>query len=439
MNIAAWSNSTKHWAEAGNSSGIFLQIVLTRACHGSYHRLFSGCSMIWNYLAMNLPEMRVEVSPQSATSMQDDSKGRWRAEPSQREILMLWLATCVIFVAAVAALKNYFAFVNDFGDSSAYMSVASAIRHWNFHGLTIKQFWGLPYAMAFFSRLTGMTDRAALLLICFASSLASVVIAYRLWGGWIAGFFAILNFDWMQRSYLGGSEPLFVALLFASFFAVRKERWWLAALLAACATTVRPLGFFALVGIGLVLLWRRDFRNLLPAIAIGLMIGILYVLPLKTQVGDPLATVHSYVNPQWQGGWLFGFPFYAIIKGTVTEGAPWTNLVLSFGWIFLVLIAIVVMIGSQKFREYARAHPVEMIFLIPYLSSLYTYNYPHWARGNFARFAIPIIPFVLLALYRWIPKDRRLLWGLCVVTSAFAAASALGVVNVVGLIRRAIG
>jgi hypothetical protein len=371
--------------------------------------------------------------------MQDVPKVESSVEPSQREILLLWLATCVIFVAAVAALKNYFAFVDDFADSSAYMSVASAIRRWDFHGLTIKQFWGLPYAMAFLSRVTGISDRTALLLICCVSSLASVAIAYRLWGGWIAGFFAILSFDWMQRSYLGGSEPLFVALLFASFLAVRKERWGLAALLAACATTVRPLGFFALLGIGLVLLWRKDFRNVLPAVAIGLAIGALYVLPLKTQLGDPLATVHSYVSPQWQGGWLFGFPFYAIIKGTLTEGAPVTNLVLSFGWIFLVLIAAVVMIASREFREYARSHPVEIIFLVPYIWSLYTYNYPHWARGNFARFAIPIVPFVLLALYRWIPKDRRLLWGLCMVTSALAAASALGVVNVVSLIRHAIG
>ena len=64
---------------------------------------------------------------------------------------------------------------------------------------------------------------------------------FRLWGGWVAGFFAILNFDWMQRSYLGGSEPLFVALLFASFLAIRKERWWLACVLASLSTVVRPL------------------------------------------------------------------------------------------------------------------------------------------------------------------------------------------------------
>lgn len=364
---------------------------------------------------------------------------KWGAEPSLGEIMMLWVLTCLIFVAVVTRFSNYFALVDNSGDCSAYMAIASAIRHWNFHGVTVKQFWGLPYAMAALSLSIGVSERTALLLICFGSSLASVLIAFRLWGGWVAGFFAILNFDWMQRSYLGGSEPLFVALLFASFLAIRKERWWLASLLASLAIVVRPLGIFALAGIGLVLLWKRDYRRLAPAVAIGMAIGILYALPLAKQFNDPLATVHSYVNPEWQGGWLFGFPFYAIMKGTLTEPAPWSNLILSFGWILLVLIAVAVMIWSSKFRKYAREHPVEILFLIPYIWCLYTYNYPHWARGSFQRFSIPILPFVLIALSRWIPKDRRVLWAAGTVMTVLAAASGVGLVNVLGLIRRAIG
>jgi hypothetical protein len=105
------------------------------------------------------------------------------------------------------------------------------------------------------------------------SSVVGTVLAFRLWGGWIAGFFAVLNFEWMQRSCLGGSEPLFVVLLFASFLAVRRERWILAALLASFSTTVRPLGFLALAGIGLTLLWKREYRTLSIAVAVGAAIG----------------------------------------------------------------------------------------------------------------------------------------------------------------------
>jgi hypothetical protein len=359
--------------------------------------------------------------------------------PSEVELASLVLVSFVVFIAVVMLARSYSVAVDNFGDSSAYMRLASAIRHWDFSGIIIKQFWGLPYAMAGLSKLTGLSDRTALLVFSFLPSLAAALFARRLWDGWIAGFFAVLNFDWMQRSCLGGSEPLFVCLLFGAFWSVRRQRWLLASLLASLATVVRPLGLFALLGIGLTLLWKRQFRTFAMATAIGLFVGVLYAMPLARHFGDPLATVNSYHSPEWQGGWLFGFPFYAIVKGTLLYPAPWTNLVLSFGWIFLVLIAVVMMVKSNEFRAYCGDHTVEAAFLVPYLWCLFTYNYPYWARGNFARFAIPILPFVLLALHRWLPRDRRVLWTLGVVCSLLAASSALGVMNVVHAIRQAIG
>jgi hypothetical protein len=359
--------------------------------------------------------------------------------PSQTEIASLVALSFVLFISIVALARNYAAAVDNFGDSAAYMSLASAIRRWDFHGVAIKQFWGLPYAMAALSMLTGLSDRTALLLFSLVPSLLSGLLAWRLWDGWIAGYFAILNFDWMQRSCLGGSEALFVCLLLGAFVAVRQRRWLLASLLASFATVVRPLGLFVLLGIGLTLLRKRDFRKFATATATGLFVGVLYALPLATHFGDPLATVNSYQNKQWQGGWLFGFPFYAIIKGTLIYPAPWTNLVLSFGWIFLVLGAVVMMVRSNEFRAYCRVHTVEALFLVPYLWCLFTYNYPYWARGNFARFTIPILPFVLVALYPWLPKDRRILWGIGVVAPVLAAISALGVVNFVHMLQSAIG
>jgi hypothetical protein len=191
---------------------------------------------------------------------------------------------------------------------------------------------------------------------------------------------------------------------------------------------------FLLAGIGLTLLWRRDWRRFALATVIGLIIGTLYVIPLARYFHDPLATVHSYQSAQSSVP-LFGLPFYAIIKGTILYPAPLTSLLLSFGWIFLVLIAIVAMLGTEHFRNYAREHPPEIIFAAPYLSSLYCYNYPYWARGSFARFAIPIIPFVFVALWRWIPKDRRILWLLAPITAVLAAGSAWGIRNVVHLLR----
>jgi hypothetical protein len=378
-----------------------------------------------------------ETPIESADSVTEPSSGE-SCGPSSAEVLSLAILSFAVFVSIVSLVRNYVVAVDSFGDSSAYMNLASAIRRWDFHGIIVKQFWGLPYAMASLSKLTGLSDRASLLALSFVPSLLTVFFVRHLWDGWIAGYFAILNFDWLQRSCLGGSEPLFMCLLLGAFVSVRRRRWMLASLLAALATIVRPLGMFALIGIGLTLLWKRDFRKFAGAAMIGLSVGVLYALPLTAHFGDTLATVNSYHSKEWQGGWLFGFPFYAIVKGTLLYPAPWTNLVLSFGWIFLVLGAVVVMGRSKTFRSYCRSHSVEAIFLAPYLWCLFTYNYPYWARGSFARFAIPILPFVLLALYRWLPKDRRILWGLGVAAPALAASSALGVVNVVHMLRSAI-
>jgi hypothetical protein len=364
--------------------------------------------------------------------------GRWQQEPGPRELFALVAVGFVIFAAVILVFRPYAATIDNFGDSWSYVSIAHAIRTWDFGTLWIKHFWGLPYVMALLSMVTHLSDRTSLIVVSAVSAVISVELAYELWGGWIAGFFAVLNFDWWQRAMLGGSEPLAVAFLFGAFLAVRKERWALATVLAALSTITRPLDGFALLAIGGMLLWRREYRKLAVSIAIGLAIGIAYVIPVAQHFGSPLANVQSYHDTGWSKGWLFGIPFYAMIAGTIMEPAPWTNLLLSFFWIFLVLAGIVGMFG-KSFRGYAKEHPVEVAFAVPFLWCLFAYNYPHWARATLERFCIPILPLVFVALYRWIPKDRRLLWALGIVCSALAGCSAIGIRNVAESIRHLLG
>jgi hypothetical protein len=357
-------------------------------------------------------------------------------QPRLPEVLALVCLTNMLFLAVMFTLSSYPRLVDNFGDGPAYMAVSSAIRHWSFQGLGVKQFWGLPYVMALVSTVTRISDRASLLLVSELSSIAAIILAYKLWGGWVAGFFAVLNFEWMERSLLGGSEPLFVALLFGSFLAARRQYWLWAALLAACATVVRPVGIFALLAIGLTMLWQRNFAKLALAVLIGAAIGVLYMTPLALYLHDPLATVHSYQQRDWDQGSFLGFPFQAIVKGTLHQSAPWTNILLTYGWIFFVLAGGIAMLVVGSFRNYAKAHPVETIFASSYLVFLYTYNSPHWAGAEFSRFAIPVIPFVLLALEHCIPRNRILLWGIGSVSPILAAASALGIRNVIGIWHR---
>ena len=126
------------------------------------------------------------------------------------------------------------------------------------------------------------------------------------------------------------------ALLFGAFLVVRQNKWFWAATLASLSTVVRPLGFVALVGIGITLLRKHEYKKFVVAVVIGLAIGAAYAWPLWMHFGDPWATVHSYQQPNQPGPALFGMPFHAIIVGTFMYPAPRTNLILSFGWILFV-------------------------------------------------------------------------------------------------------
>lgn len=374
------------------------------------------------------------ISPLPNPGTAATAHGHWSQAPSARELLLLVAMSGIVFVSVMLLFHSFLAKVVNSGDNPAFLGIASAIRHWDFRGLNVKAFWGLPYTMAAVSSLTRISDRNALLLISYVTGFSTIVLAGRLWGNWIAGFFAVLNFDWIQRLFLGGSEPLFMLLILGSFLFVRKQRWWLAAWLAAFATIVRPVGIFALLALGLTLLIRRNFRDFSVATLIGLIVGALYILPLVLYFQNPLANVRTYQQNDWAGGQLLTWPLGAILKSS-SEPAPLTNLALTWGWILFVLAGFIVLLVSKDCRELWRTQPCEMMFAIGYLAFIFTYNSPHWLRGSFPRFAIPILPFILLAFYRWLPKDRRVVWGLVILSSGLAACSAIGIRNVAALLR----
>jgi hypothetical protein len=360
---------------------------------------------------------------------------RWSNEPTVGELLVLVAVGAVLFGITASVLHGCRSLVLASDDNGAYLDVATAIRHWDLHQAGIQHFMGYPYAIAAVSLISHLPLIASLWLVAVVSSFVSTILVARLFGTWVAAFFALTNFAWLQTSFLGGSEPLAVALGMGALWTFRRGNTLLAALLGSLATTVRPLMFFTLVGIGIALLYQKRYGKFLGAFAVGLAVCLLYVWPLVHYFGDPLLTVHSYTSRDYGAanltgphGRLFGWPFHAIIVGTMLYPAPWTNLILSFSWIALVIAGTVAMF-SRDLRDHWRANPAEAIFCGLYLLAVFCYDYLIWARGNFIRFSIPALPFVFFALLRWLPKDRRVLWSLAVVAPVLAACSAIGIRN----------
>lgn len=354
---------------------------------------------------------------------------------SWRKLAAFWILCACSFLTVTLCFRPYMQAIKNFGDNESYASVARALISWHFEGLHVLQFWGLPYTVALVSLLGHVPITAALILVSAGSSAAVTIIAGRLWGWYVAAFATAVSFDWMQRSMLGGSEPLFLLLVFTAFLSVRREHWLLAALLASLATIVRPLGICALIAIGLVLLYRKEYRRFCLALGTGLLVGILYILPLHFYLHDGLATVHSYETTRP----LFGVPFHAILQGLFVP-RPLTNLALSCAWVIFIIAGIVLLCFSKACREFRNEHPVEFLFAVIYTVMTTCYNYPHWALGSFARFTIPVVPLALIA-YRQFFVSRNLngslmlrridpiVWTSAIVFPVLAACSAYGIHN----------
>ncbi len=344
----------------------------------------------------------------------------------------LWCLVSAVFMVSGCFLTDFSSAV-DKGDNHDYISIASGIMRWDFRGLEIKRFWGLPYAMAAVSRLTQVNLLWSLVAISIVASFASVWLTHRLWGGWVATIFAVISFEWIRRSLLGGTESLFQVLILGAILCVRRSRWLAAAVLASLSVLVRPAGFILLLAIGIALLWARDFARLAWASGIGIAIGLLYLLPFAWYFHNPFANILAYRNQDWASASPIGMPFQAIISGMFGMKLPWWSLLPDWAWIVFGLIGTVALLARREMREYCRSHRVEDIFVLAYAAFLFSYNSPQWAGPNFARFALPIVPALVLALLPWLPKNRPLLWIAGVVSGILAAIPVAGVRNVFGI------
>jgi hypothetical protein len=378
--------------------------------------------------------LAASVSIAEAQTRVESNQRSWACEPTLKEVFILSAVCYAFYLLLLAVLGNYWQIFRAFGDNQPYVSIAEGIRHWNFKSIKEWQFFGLPYVMVAFSSLTHASYWTSILVLCVTWAIVSIALSCRLWGGWVAGVFAVCSRDWMERAVIGGAEPLFLALVFASFLAARRDKWLLAACLAAFSTVVRPMGIFALVAVGVVLLIRREYKRLAAACAIGIAVGFLYILPLKLYMGTALANVKAYGAADGSGGRPITLPFYALLQNKMPLLSTKLNVARAGCWIILLVLAIVAMLRTERFREYASKHLVEAIFAWLYIALLFTYNSP-WARIGFPRYVIPVIPFMVLALLPWMPKDRRLLWAFGIVSAVLSAAETYGFTSTLERLR----
>jgi len=81
---------------------------------------------------------------------------------------------------------------------------------------------------------------------------------------------------------------------------------------------------------------------------------------------NPLANAQSYQQLDLQGGRVLTWPFYAIVKSSLSDAAPLTNLILTWGWILFVLAGFVALLRKDC-RQYWSTRPTEILFTVGYI------------------------------------------------------------------------
>ncbi|MFJ4342745.1 mannosyltransferase family protein [Streptomyces sp. NPDC088915] len=245
-----------------------------------------------------------------------------RLRPADREVLWLYLLTRVAVWTTAYCTRWLFPAS---GDARVPEPVLASFEHWDWgHFLNIARdgyfpgepgegdnreafFPGLPLVLRAVHVLVPHWTAAGLLVSFVAGAVAAVALAriaaLHLPGSRAGGRAVLFLLVSPCAVFLaaGYSEALFLALALPAWLAARRQRWLLASVLAAGATTVRISGLFlaaALVVLFLTTLTTRRDEGagrkrdaawlVLPGLSALLYFGYLY-----GRTGDPMAWKHA--------------------------------------------------------------------------------------------------------------------------------------------------
>lgn len=354
-------------------------------------------------------------------------------QPSWFEVSLMVVLMFALHLVMVCRVATYWDVAGRWFDNRSYLQIAAIIRNWHFVGQTAPQhFWGFPFAIAAISGLFHISPLCALVAISMLGSLATCLLVHRLYGGWVACAFAVINYRWIYTSVEGGSEPLFMCLLYASFLMARSNRWNTAGLLGSLSTTVRPVGFMSLASFAFVLARRKAYRELMGITVIGLAIGVIYLIPLKIILGNPFHSFLAYREDWGQSGWPVTYPFGAIVPSffAALHSLPWPVIVFFVLWLVVALAGGVALWLPRDRMRLSMDQP-DALFTSIYVLFFICYNFSDIV-GDFPRFLMPAAPMLVFSLRDRIPNDRRILWATAFLSALLASAAQVGFKNVFG-------
>lgn len=254
-------------------------------------------------------------------------------------------------------------------DTFWYHSIATAGYHWDpsvFHHENVVFFPLYPMLMRWGATLTGGSPLLAGLVVSLAAFTAGAAIVYRLAEEDLgeqratAAVLLLSTYPFALFFSVVYTESLFLFLTAGAFYAMRRNRPLLVALLGLGAGLARPNGFWMSVPL-LLMAFRPggrpagSRRPALIAAAVMPIVGLVaFSIYLHVHVGDGLAWLHGQaawgIQPLLRVGARDDPPFTRARSALLTDVLTWTFNIAAFGGAVWAL--------KPMFRRFGAPYPV---------------------------------------------------------------------------------
>lgn len=351
---------------------------------------------------------------------------RWRpplltsVAPSGWTLALMVGITLTAYLFSAVHQQGSWLLAADWLDNGTYIAASEAIStgRWSTPTDTPTPFFGFPLVIAVVTQATALNEWATVIAISLLSALITCTCLRRLYGAPAVLSPFLLSWDWVGICVLGGSEAPFCACLFVAFLCARGGRWRTAATLAAAATTIRPMGVFALLALFLTRIHHRAWRTSTEMTLLGLVIGAMYLALVGLLTGDPWINFRTY-RVDWNTGWPVGPPFIALIHSSVPlfRRFEWW-----IGMRVMVVVAVTVAAGLHVAYRIVRGcwslPEAEGTFAVLVVGFLLCYPFRNMAY-EWPRFLIPAVPILTAAHGSMLPNGRRFWWLVVLANAGF--------------------
>ena len=216
---------------------------------------------------------------------------------------------------------------------------------------------------------------------------------------WLTIIFLFFPARWLVVRSVGSPEPLFLALMLISFYFFKKKNYWPAAIFGSLTQLSKPPGILLFIGYAIFLIydnWNLIKQNWLKGF--GQIIKQTYPLVLMPLT---LLGLFGYYQFAYHDFWAYFhsgdnihlfWPPLQVFNATATwVGTFWLEEVI---YVYLLGILGVIYLFKQKRIDLA-------IF-----TTLFFYTTLFISHRDIARYSLPMMPFVLIGLEKFLTKKE---------------------------------